>query len=570
MEDNIVAPLPACLSFRTITRLVLLVWLIAILVSCGGGGTGGSGDPVVSDWVNYSNQVAKIESGYIGLPTRINLEPIWFKSLNVKSNLFSSREHSFTVNGNPMHGVGYGSFSKATNNSRFIFYSNWVPEQASSGSAFALEYVNDVPSNIYYTPIEGATHSWTLNNQNGSKSIVFMGVDEGKVPGGNATSPIYYFDISSRTWTTSNIISTSHNSIPFDYDSDGDDDIVSQSWHEPFDGKPFILQNDGGGSFTPIQLGDSSSGMAVAPLGFQIDGNFWIMVLDGINLPALNIGTNVNYILKISPDLTTVLDAIELPAAYFESPAYANVSQVIPNWINVGISHDVSGKAIDLDYDGDMDLIVSSMIWSLEHGYNVLQVLINDNGIFVDETESRLYNWFLPGGGQHRLDFIDFNGDGHVDILTSDLGYPNWSQNSVLNNINDIPPVASGSRVLVNDGTGHFVTVVHQQINETGDFLPSFIPALDSQNRLRWTMFDPRGTSNVSVKTRYLNMALSTGPNMTDPSIGGAAGFNEFYYLLQNPDVVTSIQNGDYETGLDHYLTIGQGEGRPAAAPPPP
>ena len=364
MKDNIVASLAACLSFRTITRLVLLVWLIAVLVSCGGGGSGGSGDgsgdPTISDWVDYRNQISIIESGYLGLPTRINLAQVWFNSLNVKSNLFSSRKDSFVVSGNPMHGVGFGSYTNINSNSRFVFYSNYS-HLPSSGSAFALEYINDVPTNIYYLAIEGAPHSWALNDLNGSKSIVFMGMDEGKLPGSNATSPIYYFDISSRTWTTSNIISTSHNSIPFDYDSDGNDDIVAQSWHEPFDGKPFILRNNGGSSFTPIQLGDSASGsgMAVAPLGFQNDGFFLVMVLDGANLPAYNIGPKVNYILKISPDLSTVLDAIELPAAYFESPIYENVSQVIPNWTPVGISHDVSGKAIDLDYDGDMDLIVS-------------------------------------------------------------------------------------------------------------------------------------------------------------------------------------------------------------------
>jgi len=78
------------------------------------------------------------------------------------------------------------------------------------------------------------------------------------------------------------------------------------------------------------------------------------------------------------------------------------------------------------------------------------------------------------------------------------------------------------------------------------------------------------GVSLIPVTTRILNMALSTGPNMTDPAASGAAGFNEFYYLLQNPGVVAAIQNGEFETGLDHYLEIGQGEGRPAAAPPPP
>jgi hypothetical protein len=556
----------------------LLIGITAWLAACGGGGgSGGSDDPTASDWFNYSNQVSIIESAYLGLPTRINLEPIWFNSLNVKPQHFTTRNDSFSVTGSPAkYAVGYGSFASLEIGRRIVFYSNWAVGIPSSGSAFALEYVNDVPTSLDYLPIEGSTHSWVLDNQDGSQSVVFVGVDEGKLtpsPDTQATSPSYFYNLNTKSWSTSSFISDSHNSIPFDYDSDGNEDIVAQGWSEPFGGAPFILRNDNG-IFTPLKLGDLFSGATVAPFGFQSDGNFWLFVGDdnvSNFLSDIGIPKDRNYIQKIKPDLSTVVGVIELPIPYFEAPIFGSILNVFGDDHR---SHDVSSKILDLDYDGDLDIIVSSLLWSNENPYSVLQILINNNGTFIDETESRLYNWFLPGSGQHRLDFRDVNGDGHIDILSSDHGDINLPP---LISGDPLPPIATGSKVLVNDGTGHFVTVIHQQINEIPEFLPSFIPSLNSDNKLRWTMIDHinatangGGGSLIPITTRILNMALSTGPNMTDPSIRGAAGFNEFYYLLQNPDVVTAIQNGEYETGLDHYLAIGQGEGRPAAAPPPP
>ena len=339
------------------------------------------------------------------------------------------------------------------------------------------------------------------------------------------------YDLSTNEWSQTPYLTASHNSIPFDYDNDGDEDIVSQSWGEPFNGHPHILQNNDG-MFTPIQLGNSYSGMSVAPLGYQADGNFWLFVGDGWQIPEYGIGGETNYIEILSPDLSTLLKAEAVPPAYFEDPVFEDVPTVIPEWEgNVGKSHDVSAKALDLDYDGDLDIIVSSMLFSNEQPYCVLQFLINENGVYQDDTANRLFNWILMGWGMHRLDFVDVNGDNHVDILISDNG-------DCLGDYAPLP-ILYNSRVLINDGTGHFVTVVHQQVCYLSGYIHSLIPSLNIQNQLRWSLIDTRGTPNVRVFTRKLDMALSTGPNMTDPALSGAPGFNEFYYLLHNPDVVT-------------------------------
>ncbi len=514
-------------------------------------------------WADYTSQISQLQAEYPGLPTTINVDSIWFHSLNVKNELFSTRQDSFIINGPITYGVGYGSHT-LHNGKKYIFYSDWMPNDPDQGSAFALEYVNDIPACIDYLHIQGSTHSWVLNNQSGSKSVVFMGVDEGKLidPMAVASSPMYFYNLDTSTWDQSDILTSSHHSIPFDYDSDGDDDIIAQSWIIPFDGKPFILENNGS-TFSIKRLGSIVSGMAIAPLGFNNKNQFEYVLTDTGPVPQFNMLGETNYLVKASSDLSLSLLATALPLPYFEQSVFQSVVQIIPDWEgSVGLSHDVSAKAIDLDYDGDKDIIISSMIWSNSQPYGVLQFLINHNGTYIDETSSRLYNWVLISGGIHRLDFIDVNNDGHLDILTSDHGKAFCCKYNL--------PVESGSRVLLNDGTGHFVTVIHQQVNETGGYLPSFIPSLDSNNNLSWTVIQAMNGSSVTVTTRSLNVSLSTGPNLTDPALSGAPGFNEFYYLLHNPDIRTAIAGGLYATGLEHYLAAGQSEGRQAFAPPPP
>jgi len=47
---------------------------------------------------------------------------------------------------------------------------------------------------------------------------------------------------------------------------------------------------------------------------------------------------------------------------------------------------------------------------------------------------------------------------------------------------------------------------------------------------------------------------------------GGAPGFNEFFYLLNNPGVADAVENGSFSSGLEHYLRHGKSEGRSSHA----
>jgi len=63
------------------------------------------------------------------------------------------------------------------------------------------------------------------------------------------------------------------------------------------------------------------------------------------------------------------------------------------------------------------------------------------------------------------------------------------------------------------------------------------------------------------------NGSIGTGPNFADSARLGVAGFNEFFYLNQHPEVAAAIERGEYRSGLDHYLVEGYAKGYAMHAP---
>lgn len=518
-----------------------------------------------SRWERYSETMDEIASYYVGLPpTTINVNPVWFNSLQISPDKFSSREDVLEVDGNPYGGVGGGNFVRLPNNEQLVFYGSWAPQTPNRGAAFALSYRNDIPVLLDYTAIEGVGDIWVTNDGDGTRTAVFLGVDEGKLENGDpASSPVTYYDLETRSWAFSNFTTATGSSNVFDFDSDGDDDIFSSDW----DTGSFYLKNNNG-AFEKINL-PTGSGMAYTPISRHEDGTLSIILGDASSAPQYGIGSHNNQILSLSPDLSSLVNIKAAPVPYFERPEYAGIQNFFGETTSAGISHDVRAEAFDMDGDGDQDIVLSSLLWSHENPYHVLQILINEDGTYVDETDSRLFNWSMVDS-EGDITVLDVNGDGFEDVLTSVHGYPwrfhDWSIDGAY---------LSGARVLLNDGTGHFVTVAHQQINNEGEYWPSHIPFLDDLNQLRWSVIraqkpehlEPEPDNQVEVFTRYLNMTLSTGPNGADPAKWGAPGFNEFYYLLHNADVREDVEEGIYSSGLEHYLLSGKAAGRASHAP---
>lgn len=555
-------------------------------------------------WEDYKREYDYTKSvNYSGLETAVNVAEAWFSSLTIPRSAFQTSVDTMVLDNTLYAITGYGSYYKVSDNKQLVFYSGWYHAAPNSGSLFVIEYENGSITYKKDYRIEGATHSWPVKLSDGSTVVVFTGVDEGKHSiKASALAPVYVYDVDDRSLITTNIRTASHNNQPFDFNGDGLIDIVSQNfagYGDPDnDGRPFVLINNGDGTFTrqkwatdPAQAvyGDQTQfgAMAIAPLGLQPDGTYAVVMLDSSGYSAFGLEPRATYIFYFTADMKTVVRAEQLPDPFFERAEYASVKQVEEGWRNssVGISHDVNVRAIDLDGDGRVDLVIQSVLWSGEQGMGAIQVLMNRVSGWVDETSSRIFglNLMNPGAG-HWSNFFDVNGDGFLDLITMD---PTTNTLDVNRNgqadyrmrtpgddydIDMAINLSPGTKVLLNDGTGHFVVVIDYQIpwNQI-DIMPTFVTSLDELGRLRFTgiQSDPTFQSDKTavITTRTVDFALSTGPNGSNPADKGAPGFNEFYYLLNNKDVQTGIENGTIKSGLEHYLAIGRAEGRAAFAP---
>ena len=221
-------------------------------------------------------------------------------------------------------------------------------------------------------------------------------------------------------------------------------------------------------------------------------------------------------------------------------------------------SHDVKSYPADIDNDGDIDIIMSSKSYGTLT--TVLQILVNNDGTYVDETDSRLYNWLMHAKGSHVLRMTDINNDGFIDVVLSDTArYRAQSLEGQRTN------TGIGSRMLINDGLGNFVVTAYQQIDiptedkETG----AYIFSKSTQGIMKWFHIYPRCEDGLPGKCLNLDIIdiendFSTGPNGIDPAKYGVPEFNEFYYILNNSVVKEALIAGEYSSGLDHYLAVGK------------
>jgi len=83
----------------------------------------------------------------------------------------------------------------------------------------------------------------------------------------------------------------------------------------------------------------------------------------------------------------------------------------------------------DIDNDGDLDIVISGII--------SMGILINQEGLFVDESEERLPDYDIYWGGCNMIGLGDYDNDGDIDI------YAGFS-------------VDEKDHLFVNDGQGYF------------------------------------------------------------------------------------------------------------------
>ena len=551
-------------------------------------------------WDEINTYRESLQSVYQN-PVGLNQEEAWFKTLTVpKSRFTTDVTNTFLDDENFRGDVGFDTWINI-GDSTFHLNCNWVPSKPNKGAIKIIELINGDFVNLYYKQIEGCNHPLPLKNSDGSFQIVFPGHDEGKLSADLAPfATSFVFNVDTKEFIDMDITLASHGQDIFDYDLDGDDDIITTGagWfvNDPNAipptkkcGEIGIIQNNGLNDFNLITVPLPNDVSNLDPtIGFipnqgcggamsadaYVENGILFAVYSDFNPnpnhtnPSWIIESEKNVVIKYDVNNLTILEVIELPTPYVEAN-FLNLEYYGEDWVGTnGKSHDTNSQFIDIDYDGDKDILISNQSYWYEKT-SVLQIIINNDGSYKDETADRLFNWNIRTGNLHQWNFSDVNGDGYLDITTTD------GCGGAQNDLGIPRNFGCEKKVAINDGTGHFIQIIGPmeiyQIFESNEYKTGQLGSifgLDSNKNLRWTYMTAKGCNDGcyangdwDVFITSLDSPLSTGPNGIDPSLVGEDGYNEFFYLLNNPSAKTAVESGEYENGLEHYIAIGKDQG---------
>lgn len=249
----------------------------------------------------------------------------------------------------------------------------------------------------------------------------------------------------------------------------------------------------------------------------------------------------------------------------------------------------VSVRAIlvfDVNSDGFLDAVLAHRrSCDLDCGPRLegtgrhIQIIINDGaGRFRDETKerlpnqsrteraaSRIFSGRKNDGLVRELHKIDFNLDGHLDIVAARATGNGF--------VTEESPL-----VYLNDGEGFFKPLASSVFKDKGmRWESNGIPVyLNNDGVIDFVAIAPRpgrdGEFFTLDETNHLVALVSqkvygTGPGGVEPALAGAPGYNEQFYLRKNADVRRALEAGLFVNGLEHYLKIGLAEDRPGMAP---
>jgi hypothetical protein len=227
------------------------------------------------------------------------------------------------------------------------------------------------------------------------------------------------------------------------------------------------------------------------------------------------------------------------------------------------VFHVLPGAITDTNVPGYADLLKNGGTYYGDIG---LQVLRNDGSRHFSDISAASSAQNLGKRLYHSPVAVDINNDGFLDVVTA---YSTKQYGGQTGNL-------YGTTFFLNDGTGAFQVVDGAQLlpvattNPPGDQrwnLGSFVVTSVAPNRTEGVIVNPLGNGSIDVYRVAANSAVGTGPHFSDSASLGVSGFNEFYYLHQHPEVAAAIQRGEYRSGLEHYLAVGQDKGYARHAP---
>jgi hypothetical protein len=169
----------------------------------------------------------------------------------------------------------------------------------------------------------------------------------------------------------------------------------------------------------------------------------------------------------------------------------------------------------DIDGDGDLDLFVTTMDMSGP------RLFINDGGTFSDEAQARGAGLFVPPATKCAYlvgaTFVDYDGDGDLDLQVAQ-----WFRLTT--------GPASFTRLLANDGTGHFsdVTAASQldPLNASA-FTPAFADVDGDGDPDAWLTAD-FGTSALHTNAGGVFTEVTAGAGVGTDNNGMGSAIADF------------------------------------------
>jgi len=366
-----------------------------------------------------------------------------------------------------------------------------------------------------------------------------------------------------------------------DFDGDGWNDIYLENQSSK---TTALLFNNEGNSFGEKESGEESYLPQYARYGFNhragdavdfdLDGDLDIIIVPRVYelvKDSIDSGFNPSQYIDYAYGLILINDG----TGDFkeESPI------LLPSGLegsNNKVDDMVSG---DLNGDGYPDVVIASGKFDPYYVDRDIQILINENGTKLnDETNTRIVNLRDDDSGhpEGAIYLIDYNDDGHLDIIDYQANVKNGLAGDTLTPGSEFPYFQTGIAVFINDGEGYF-TALEKDITKGIDNISftegGWAPVdFGSDYGIGFVFnmginqgFSPNNdyTDNnaiFGISTVRTTEKIYAGPNLKNPANDGYPGFDENYYLRVNSEAKTSVDSGEYSSALEHYKAIGQSE----------
>ena len=366
-----------------------------------------------------------------------------------------------------------------------------------------------------------------------------------------------------------------------DFDGDGWNDIYLENQSSK---TTALLFNNDGNSFSEKESGEESYLPQYARYGFNYRAGD-AMDFDQDGDQDIIITPRVYQLVKDS------IDVGEKPSQYIDY-AYGFVlindgtgdfneqePVLLPKGLE-GTNNKVDDMVTgDINGDGYPDVVIASGKFDPYYVDRDIQILINENGTsLVDETAQRItsLNNDNTGHPEGAIYLIDFNDDGHLDIIDYQAGVKNGLAGDTLTPGTEFPYFHTGIAIFINDGEGYFIALKNDitkgidnvSFTEGGwgpvdfgsDYGVGFVFNMGIKQGFSPNNDYTDNNAIYGISTVRTSEKIYAGPDLKNPAKDGYPGFDENYYLRINSDAKISVNNGEYSSALEHYKAIGESE----------